>query len=375
MFVSVTVCRKLSNRRGRVAKEERLLTRHRTDSSESPITVRSRRIDLELRHTFRLARGAFDSRRNLVVELEQDGLVGLGEAAPIARYAQDWRSAAEAVDEMAARLGQLSQVSQLDAFRDAVPGVAVTGQPAGQAALDMAVWDLAGKRLGAPIWRLLGLDRDRVPPTSFTLGLDDPATMVRKVGEVSGFRSLKVKLGGPDDRAAIEAVRSVSDLPLRVDANEGWTLKEARANIQWLAELGVELVEQPLPAEDLAGSKELRRSSPLPIFADESVSVAADIPRIAESFDGINIKLMKCGSLGEALRMIATARAHGLKIMLGCMVESSLAITAAAQLSPLVDHADLDGCFLVSNDPFVGARLVGGCLRPPDGPGLGVTPC
>ncbi len=348
------------------------MTSQRTDSSESPITVRSRRIDLELRHTFRLARGASDSRQNLLLELEQDGLVGLGEAAPIARYGQDWKSAAAAVDQMVTRLGQLSQ---LEAYRHAVPSVAEKGQPAAQAALDMAVWDLAGKRLGVPIWRLLGLDRDRVPATSFTLGLDDPETMVRKTREVSGFRSLKVKLGGPDDRGAIEAVRSVSDLPLRIDANEGWTLKEARTNIQWLAKLGVELIEQPLPAEDLAGHKELRRTSPVPIFADESVSVAADIPRIAESFDGINIKLMKCGGLGEALRMIATARAHGLKIMLGCMVESSLATTAAAQLSPLVDYADLDGSFLVSNDPFVGARLEDGCLRPPDGPGLGVTPC
>jgi len=351
------------------------LTSQRTNSSASPITVRSRRVDLELRHTFRLARGASDSRQNLLLELEHDGLVGLGEAAPIARYGQDWKSAAAAVDQMATRLGQLSQLSQLEAYRNAVPSVAVKGQPAAQAALDMAVWDLAGKRLGAPIWRLLGLDRDRVPATSFTLGLDDPETMVSKTREVSGFRSLKVKLGGPDDRAAIEAVRSVTDLPLRIDANEGWTLKQARANIEWLARLGVELVEQPLPAEDLAGHQELRRSSPVPIFADESVSVAADIPRLAESFDGINIKLMKCGGLGEALRMIATARAHGLKIMLGCMVESSLAITAAAQLSPLVDYADLDGCFLVSNDPFLGARLEDGCLRPPDGPGLGVTPC
>jgi len=345
------------------------LRRHRTDSRKLPITVRSRRIDLELRHTFRLARGASDSRQNLIVELEQDGLVGLGEAAPIARYEQDWKSAAAAVDVMVARL------DDLEAYREAVPRVGVAGQPAAQAALDMAVWDLAGKRLGAPIWRLLGLDRDRVPATSFTLGLDDPAAMVRKVREVSGFRSLKVKLGGPDDRAAIEAVRSVTDLPLRIDANEGWTLKEAHANIEWLAKLGVELVEQPLPAEDLAGHKELRRFSPVPIFADESVSVAADIPRIAESFDGINIKLMKCGGLAEALRMIATAKAHNLKVMLGCMVESSLATTAAAQISPLVDYTDLDGSFLVSNDPFVGARLEDGCLRPPNASGLGVTPC
>lgn len=340
-----------------------------THSTGSPITVRCRQIELQLRHTFRLSRGASDSRRNVIVELEQDGLVGCGEAAPIARYDQDWKSATVAIEQMAKRL------EGLGAYQDAVPRVAVTGQSAAQAALDMAVWDLAGKRLGAPIWRLLGLDRERAPATSFTIGLDDPETMIAKTREAAGFRSLKIKLGGPDDRAALEAVRSVTDVPLRIDANEGWNLREARANLEWLAQLGVELVEQPLPADDLAGYRELRRNSPVPIFADESVAVAADIPRIADSFDGINIKLMKCGGLAEALRMIATARAHGLKIMLGCMIESSVATTAAAQISPLVDFADLDGSLLVSNDPFVGAQLENGCLRPPDGPGLGVAPC
>lgn len=337
--------------------------------TDSPIAVRSRLVDLELRHTFRLSRGASDTRRNVIVEVEQDGFVGLGEAAPIARYAQDWQSASAAIEMMARSL------EDLGAYRDAVARVAVPGQRAAEAALDMAVWDLAGKRLGAPIWRLLGLDLDSVPATSFTIGLDDPATMIAKTLEATGFRALKVKLGGPNDRAAIEAVRSVTDLPLRIDANEGWTLAQARANLAWLAELGVELVEQPMPADDLAGHKELRRASPLPIFADESIARAADIPRLADSFDGINIKLMKCGGLAEALRMIATARAHGLQVMLGCMIESSVATSAAAQISPLVDYADLDGSLLVSNDPFVGAKLENGCLRPSDEPGLGVAPC
>jgi L-Ala-D/L-Glu epimerase / N-acetyl-D-glutamate racemase len=195
-----------------------------------------------------------------------------------------------------------------------------------------------------------------------------------KVREAGDFEILKVKMGGDDDRAVLEAVRDVTDRPLWVDANEGWTLEGARSRLDWLQTMGVELVEQPLPASQLAETRELRRTSPLPIFADESLHVAADVPRLAGAFDGINVKLMKCGGIGEALRMIAAARAHGMKVMLGCMVETSLAITAAAHLSPLVDYADLDGNLLIQDDPFVGARVAGGRLVLPDGPGLGVQP-
>ena len=168
---------------------------------------------------------------------------------------------------------------------------------------------------------------------------------------------LKIKLGSDEDRQILEAVRGVTDRPLRVDANEGWTLEGAQARLEWLESMGVELVEQPLPAGQIEEMRELRRLSPLPLFADESVHRAADIPRLAGAFDGINIKLMKCGGLAEARRMIAVARAHGMQVMLGCMVESSLAITAAAHLSPLVDHADLDGNLLIKDDPFVGVTV------------------
>ena len=337
-----------------------------TDASHA-VQLRKRSFELQLKNTFRLSRGATDSRTNLFVELQHDGLVGLGEAAPLARYQQDWRSASAAVDEMAAQLGNLN------AYREAVPRVAVAGQPAAQAALDMAVWDLAGKRLGAPVWRLLGLDLDLLPPTSFTIGIEeDTEELVRRVEEAAGFDVLKVKLGGDNDRRALETIRSLTDVPLRIDANEGWTIEEAGANLEWLSELGVELIEQPLPAADLEGHRQLKAVSPIPLFADESIATAADIPRIAASFDGINIKLMKCGGLGEALKMIATSRAHGLQVMLGCMVESSIAISAAAHISPLVDFADLDGALLVANDPYVGAGLVEGRIHPPDTPGLGV---
>ncbi|MEM7350363.1 MAG: dipeptide epimerase [Acidobacteriota bacterium] len=326
------------------------------------------RIDLQLRHTFRLARGATDERQNLVVEIEHDGLIGLGEAAPITRYDQDCDSAADAVDTMAAA------IHDPRAFDHAVTSTAVPSQPAATAAVDMALRDLAGKRLGAPLYELLGLDPGSTPPTSFTIGMDTPEAVVRKVKEASDFEVLKVKMGNDADRPMLEAVRDVTDQRLRVDANEGWSLDGALDRLEWLARLGVELVEQPLPAAQLDETRELRRASPLPLFADESVHTAADIPRLAGVFDGINIKLMKCGGLGEALRMIAVARAHGLQIMLGCMIESSLAITAAAHLAPLVDYADLDGHLLITNDPYRGATVSGGRLALPDGPGLGVEP-
>lgn len=329
--------------------------------------LRTRDLDLRLRHTFRIARGASDSRENLLVELEADGCTGQGEAAPIRRYDESRQSAREAVVRMAA-----AGLGDGRAYSQAVARVAVAGQRAAQAALDMALHDLAARRLEVPVHELLGLDGRTAPPTSFTIGLDTPEIVATKVREAAGFAVLKVKLGGADDRAVLEAVRDCTRQPLRVDANEGWTLDGALERLEWLARLGVEFVEQPLPAHQLEDTRALRRRSPLPFVADESVHTAADIPGLVGAFDGINIKLMKCGGLGEALRMIAVARAHGLKVMLGCMIESSLGIAAAAQLLALVDYADLDGHLLVANDPFEGLRFESGCVLPSDQPGLGV---
>jgi len=337
------------------------------------ITLRHHPMELRLRHTFRLARGATDSRWNLFLELEHEGLVGLGEAAPIPRYGQDWRSAAAAAERMVVGLDKSEGLESPEVFYDAATRVAVEGQPAAEAAVDMALRDLAGKRLGAPLYRLLGVDPEAIPPTSFTIGMDTPEAVVAKVKEAVEFQVLKVKMGSEDDKAMLEAVRGVADQPLRVDANEGWTLENALPRLEWLEALGVELVEQPLPAGRLEETARLREVSPLPLFADEDVGRAEEIPRLAEAYDGGNIKLMKCGGIGEALRMIAVARAHGLQIMLGCMVESSLAITAAAHLAPLVDFVDLDGNLLVTNDPYQGATVKKGRLVLPQGSGLGVT--
>jgi len=335
---------------------------------------------LELRHTFRLARGASDTRKNLLVELRHGGATGRGEAAPIARYGQNAETARSAVEQMAIRLDRMGWDPTCD--RGAIIEVSDPDQPAATAAFEMAVWDLVGQRFDKPVWELIGAASDpaesarpnAVPQTSYTIGLDDPQTIVRKVKEAAGFASLKVKLGGPADREAITAVRSVTDVPIRVDANEAWTVEQAKREIEWLSGQGVELVEQPLPGDDLDGQRRLRRSSVLPIFADESVISGESIPDLAGAFDGINIKLMKCGGVDRALEMIELAREHTLGIMLGCMIESSLAITAASHLSPLVDFVDLDGALLVVNDPFAGAELVDGRVMPPSAPGLGVVP-
>ena len=330
------------------------------------LQVRHRSLDLKLRHVFRIARGASDQRHNLLVEIEDGGRVGRGEAAPIRRYGEDRESAAAAVDAMAARLGDPR------AFAVAAGRAAVPGQSSAEAALDMALFDLAGQRLGVPLYELLGLDPRHTPLTSFTIGLDTPAVVVQKVREAAAYPILKVKMGSDDDREVLQAVRDTTSAKLRVDANEGWTPEGALERLEWLHGLGVEFVEQPLPAGMLEETRALRRRSPLPFFADESVHRAADIPALAGAFDGINIKLMKSGGLAEALRMIAVARALGMKVMLGCMIESSLGITAAAHLSPLVDTADLDGNLLIENDPFVGATVEAGRIVLPDGPGLGV---
>jgi L-Ala-D/L-Glu epimerase len=330
--------------------------------------LRYRPLDLRLRHVFRIARGASEVRYNLLVEAEADGRVGLGEAAPILRYGEDRESAVRAVDQMATRIGD-ARLFSLAARRAAVPS-----QSSAEAAVDMALHDLAAQRMQVPLFEMLGLDPADTPQTSFTIGLDTPEVVAAKVREAWNYPILKVKMGSDDDRAVLEAVRDVTDRPLRVDANEGWTAAGAIERLEWLARLGVEFVEQPLPARMIAETRELRRHSPLPFYADESVHRAADIPALAGAFDGINIKLMKCGGIAEALRMIAVARAHGMKVMLGCMIESSVAITAAAHISPLVDTADLDGNLLLESDPYVGATVRAGRIVLPERPGLGVIP-
>jgi L-alanine-DL-glutamate epimerase-like enolase superfamily enzyme len=246
--------------------------------------------------------------------------------------------------------------------------------PAAKAAVDMAAYDLLGKRLGAPIYEILGLDPGRAVRTSFTIGIDTPEIMAQKAADARAYPILKVKVGTPKDVDNLDAIRSVRpDAIIRVDANEAWTAKEAVNRIEQILPYEIEFVEQPVMATDLEGLSYVRDAIPIPVLVDESCVVPADVPRVAPHVDGIVIKLMKCGGIYPALQMIHLARGYHLKIMMGCMIESSISITAAAHLSPLLDYADLDGHLLISDDPFRGVAVEDGQLVLPDGPGLGVS--
>lgn len=326
---------------------------------------------LDLAHTWTIARGSADYKENVFVKLEQGGICGFGEAAPNVRYGEN---AALTVTRMKAAAPVFEQ-HDLFHFEELAAALAETirDQSCARAGLEMALLDWVGKALQAPLYRMWGLNPARAPLTSFSIGIDSPEVIQAKVEEAADYPILKIKLGMGDDEAVLGAVRRVTDRPLRVDANEGWLNKEeALEKIRWLADQNVEFVEQPLPAAMVEETAWLRERAPLPIVADEAVKTAADIPKVAHAYDGINIKLMKSGGLLEALRMIHLARALDLKIMLGCMIESSLAISAAAQLAPYTDWIDLDGNLLLREDPFRGVRIERGKVLYNELPGLGV---
>jgi L-alanine-DL-glutamate epimerase-like enolase superfamily enzyme len=327
-------------------------------------------VKLELKHTFRIARSSDEWREAVIVRLEEDGREGFGEAAPSPRYGQSAGSVERALASFRGELGG-SAVRIEDTL--AAVGARLDGEMAARAAVDIALHDLLGKRLGAPLFEVLGLDPSKAAVTSYTIGIDTPEIIEAKVREAADFPVLKIKMGLANDREILETVRRLTPRTLRVDANEGWTKEEALEKIRWLEGQNVEFIEQPLPASKLAETRWLAERVSMPLFADESVHVAADIPKLAGAFQGINIKLMKCGGMREALRMIHVARACGMKVMLGCMIESSIGITAGAQISPLVDYADLDGNILIRNDPAAGASVEHGKLALPSGTGLGVT--
>jgi L-alanine-DL-glutamate epimerase-like enolase superfamily enzyme len=328
-------------------------------------------LDLTLHTPFRISRGVQHVARNVLLELQADGLAGLGEAAPSTFYGERRDTVLAALPHLLDAIG--GDLSAIEDVADAMDRAFHHGNAAAKAAVDMAVYDLAGKRLGVPVYHLLGLNPDRTPSTSFTVAIDTPAAMARLAHEAHSYPILKVKLGTSDDVAIVRAIREVTDATLRVDANAAWSPKQAIRIINELAPYNVEFVEQPVAASDLEGLRLVREHVTVPIIADESCVTLDDVARVAGCADGINIKLMKSGGLRRALAMIHAARAHHLKVMLGCMIESSLSITAAAHLSPLVDYADLDGALLIDDDPFEGVRVEDGKLRLPDRPGLGVV--
>ncbi|MBN1360485.1 MAG: dipeptide epimerase [Sedimentisphaerales bacterium] len=334
------------------------------------VTVGTKR--LTLRHTWTIARNSSDFKDNVFVHIERDGIYGWGEAAPNVRYDETPQQTVTALERAASILESADWLDYAD-LRRRWEGV-TEGQSCAAAALDMAVLDWVGCKLGVPLYRLWGLDRSKAPVTSFSIGIDSPDVVRRKVREAVEFPILKIKVGRENDEEILAAVRDVTDCPLRVDANEGWRDKAvALEKILRLQDLGVELIEQPLPAGMLDETAWLRQRVDIPIIADEAVKRAEDIPRLAHAYDGVNIKLMKAGGIQEAIQMIHVTRALGMKVMLGCMIASSVAITAAAHLSPLVDYADLDGHLLIDNDPFTGVTVKAGRLLLTDRPGLGVT--
>lgn len=327
---------------------------------------------LELRHAFGIASNTRTTTPAMLVEVERDGLVGYGEAAMPPYLGETQQTAADFLSRV--DLTRFPDPFQLETILPALDALA-PGNAAAKAAVDLALHDWIGKKLGLPWFRLWGLDPAKTPVTSFTIGIDTPEIVRAKTREAAHYSILKVKLGRSpdDDRAIIEAIRAETDKPVSVDANQGWTDREAALRmIEWLAVHGVVFIEQPLPKDRLDDTAWLRGRSPLPLIADESVQRLDSVARLRGVFDGINVKLMKCTGLREAHRMVTLARALGLKVMLGCMTETSCAISAAAQLSPLADWADLDGALLIKNDPFDGARIVDGKVTLPDRPGLGV---
>ena len=326
---------------------------------------------LELKHAFNIANNSRTSTPAMMVEVEQDGLTGYGEAAMPPYLGENQDTAAAFLRRV--DLGRFPDPFQLEEILPAIDALA-PGNTAAKAAVDIALHDWIGKKLGAPWHRLWGLDPTRTPVTSFTIGLDTPEIVRGKTVEAAPYKIIKVKLGRDTDRMMIETIRSVTDTPLTVDANQGWTDRsEALRKIEWLATQNVLFIEQPMPKEQIDDTAWLRDRSPLPLIADENVQRLADVRKAHGVFDGINIKLMKCTGLREAHRMIALARALDLKVMLGCMTETSCAISAAAQLSPLVDWADLDGAVLIRNDLFDGATIVNGKVTLSDRPGIGAV--
>jgi len=336
-------------------------------SGKTQVTVKI--FDLKLRYVWGLSRGTWTTRRNAFVRLEKDGIAGFGEAAPIARYNETAEGAAAFIEKARPVLDRdLRDYAVRFAEIEAVG----PGEHAAKAALDMAILDWYCKTLGIPLWRLLGLGRDKIVTTTYTIGIDEIPVMQQKLREASDFGVYKIKVGTAADRKIIEGLREVTDKPLRADANEGWkTKEEALEMINWMAGLGVELIEQPLPAAQLEDYAWLKDRVKIPVFADESLILPSDLPKIAPYYHGVNVKLMKCGGVQEAVRLAAMGRALGLKLMIGCMIESSVGISAGAAVASLYDYADLDGTLLISNDPFKGVEVVKDRLVLNDKPGLG----
>lgn len=345
-------------------------------SSRSSMKLSFFPYELRLQHVFTVATYSRTTTPDVQVELEYEGHVGYGEASMppyLSKELGTLDSVQQFLSRAAKRLQDFSDPFQMEDILSAIDALD-EGNAAGKTAVDIALHDLVGKLLGQPWYRLLGLNPSLAPSTTFTIGIDTADVVRQKTKECAEkFNILKVKLGRDNDKEMIETIRSVTDLPIAVDANQGWKDRHyALDMIGWLKEHGIVMVEQPMPKERLDDIAWVTDKSPLPIFADESIQRMGDIASLKGAFTGINIKLMKCTGMREAWKMVNTARALGMKVMLGCMTETSCAVSAAAQLSPAVDFADLDGNLLIANDRFRGVQVEDGRLVLPDRPGIGI---
>lgn len=327
--------------------------------------------ELKLRHAFNLARNQRTTTPGVQVQLEYDGIVGYGEASMPPYLGENVESVTKFLSSLdLTKFTDPFAIEDIHAYMDEV----APDNRAAKASVDIALYDLLGKIMGQPWYKIWGLNPANCPNTSITISYQsDPEEMRREIEETEGFKVVKVKMGIGHDKEIVEALRRYSDVPLCVDANQGWATKEeALAMCEWLADKNCLFVEQPMDKYALDDIAWVRERSPLPLIADESLQRLPDVRRMADAFDGINIKLMKSTGLHEARKMAILAKALGMKVMLGCMTETSCAVTAAAQLAPMVDYADLDGNLLISNDRFDGIKIVNGQVTIPDRPGIGV---
>jgi L-alanine-DL-glutamate epimerase-like enolase superfamily enzyme len=326
---------------------------------------------LELRHVFTIATSSRTTTPVMLTEIACDGVTGYGEASMPPYLGESHETAAAFLSKV--DLSPFRDPFKLEEILAYVDGVA-PGNPAAKASIDIALHDLAGKLMGQPWWRVWGYDRATTPPTSFTIGIDTPEVVRQKTQEAAGYKVLKVKLGRDTDRQIVEAIRSVTKVPITADANQGWKDRvQALDEIQWLKEQGVVFVEQPMAKDRPDDNAWITERSPIPILGDEAVQRLPDVRKASGVYSGVNIKLMKSTGLREAREMLTLARALDMKVLLGCMTETSCGISAAAQLAPAVDWADLDGALLIRNDPFEGAALADGVVRATEAPGIGLT--
>lgn len=348
------------------------------DSATRRMTSRSGRLnlsfmpyDLKLKHAFNLAKSSRTHTPDVQVEIEYDGIIGYGEASMPPYLGESVESVTRFLSKL--DLTQFSDPFRLEEILEYVDSVE-EGNRAAKASIDIALHDLLGKIMGQPWYKIWGLSPEKAPNTSFTIGIDTEEVVRQKMEEAKPYKVIKVKMGLDNDKELVNIIRSITDVPICVDANQGWKTKEQGLEmVEWLSDKNCLFIEQPFSKEMLEETKWLRERSSLPIIADEAFQRLPDINKLSEYYDGINIKLMKSTGMHEAYKMIVLARALGMKVMIGCMTETSCAVTAAAQLSPLVDWADLDGNLLIANDRFDGIKIVNGQVTiPADRPGIGV---